>query len=250
MDTSKNLRLAIGINSLANAQYPAYTNHVNWFYRLGKNFPNADICFINPSRCSIDRFRNMAAAAALEFGADYLLFIDDDVVVPLESLQKLIDMDADIAAGHVLIRGYPYKPMVFRYVNGELSQGLECLDDLSKEETDIINVDAIGTSYALIKTSLLKKMPKPYFVTTQNSTEDIYFCLRARQVYPECTIKVDRTIECGHILGFELITPRTKDAYARYFVDTNPDMALDFKESADRGNEYYKLVEGITDGPQ
>ena len=45
--------------------------------------------------------------------AEYLLFLDDDVLVPMDGLQKLMDCNSDIAAGNVCIRGYPFDYMFF-----------------------------------------------------------------------------------------------------------------------------------------
>lgn len=44
--------------------------------------------------------RNMAAKVALECEADYLLFLDDDVLVPPNNaLKLLLECEADVAAG-------------------------------------------------------------------------------------------------------------------------------------------------------
>ena len=254
MIDERKLRITVGINSLTAAQYPAYSNHIQYFFRLGRDFPNIEVVLVNPSRCSIDRFRNMAVETALNTESDYLLFIDDDVLLPMGSLPKLLDADGDIVAGHVLVRGYPFKPMAFISVDkNDPHKGLRHPADLSEfGDQEIIDVDAIGTSYALIKTSLLKKIPKPHFVTGISSTEDIYFCIRARQVDPNCSIKVHRGVECAHILWPELIQPSNREAYSTYFLTQNPQARAEAMKSGDddRGQEYIDMLNKLPDPPK
>ncbi len=47
----------------------------------------------------ISRARNAAAAAALHYGVDYLLFIDADIAFDAADVMKLIDHDKDIVCG-------------------------------------------------------------------------------------------------------------------------------------------------------
>lgn len=257
----KQLTIAIGINSLTVSQQPAYSNHMQVFFRLGRNHPDINFCFINPPRMSIDRMRNMAAEVTLNNEFDYLLFIDDDVLVPIMSsvalspnaelvklkpqldwLGKLLAADKDIVAGDVMIRGYPFNHMAFRYTRDK--QGLLPIREWKKKDPTIAPVDAVGFSLCLIKTSLLKKIEKPYFVTGITNTEDIYFCMKARQVDPKCTIAVDRSIVCQHILWPEMIGPDNVKIYRRYYEQY---YGKPVKESKDRGASYLKIVKGAFD---
>jgi hypothetical protein len=207
-----------------------------------------EICLVNPSRMSIDRCRNLAAEVALDKDFDYLLFLDDDVLVPFNgSLQKLVSANADIVAGDVLIRGYPFDHMMFRY-DGPESRNLKPLAELPKEEIEtsgpVIPVDAIGFSYCLIKVELLKKMPKPFFITGPTNTEDIYFCLKAKKYMPETTIKVDTSIKCAHILWAETIDADNKPHYKEYYEKAFPEVIPKPEDRLDRGDEYLKMVKG------
>src|ERR1019366_8819973 len=110
-------RIVVGTNSLVSTVQPAYANHCQMWYRFGKHYPNVDFCFVNPPRMSIDRMRNLAAETALDIEASHLLFIDDDVLLPqpFDFLDKLLALDVDIAAADVLIRGYPFQHMIFKW---------------------------------------------------------------------------------------------------------------------------------------
>lgn len=227
----------IGINTLTAVEQPVYSNHIQFFYRLGKHFPNDTFAINTPRRLSIDRMRNMTAKVALEMEADYLMFIDDDVVVPIDCLQKLLAVDADIVAGWTLIRGYPFQNMFF---HKDDNQGL-IVDTKMYEPEGIIDVDAVGFSCALIKCSLLKKLPPPYFVTGTHNTEDIYFCVKARHFFPDTTIKVDLSITTAHGMGTEYMEPRTKAAYSKYFETCYPE-AIEPEREQDRGQKYLDRI--------
>ncbi len=224
MPNTDKLRIVVGINSLTESQWPSFNAGLQLFYRLGKDFPNADMILYNPLRVGIDRMRNDAAAFTIAQKADYLLFLDDDVVPPSNCLQKLIDANADIAAGDVIIRGYPFDHMCFRYTDDTRSS-MKALAEYPEGES-VINVDAVGFSLCLIRRSLLEQVPAPYFITGTNHTEDVYFCLKARDFYPDCTIKVDTTIECGHILWPEVISSANKKNYKAYLESQFPELLL------------------------
>lgn len=239
MKKKERLKIIVGTNSLTEIQYPAYTNHCQFWFRLGRSYPHIDFIISNPSRMSIDRMRNMTAKVALEANADYILFLDDDVIVnPNYGLKQLLDCKADIAAGKVCVRGYPFEYMSFKHGK----EGLVIDKELPKH--GIVDRDAIGFSFALIKVSLLKRLQEPYFITGIHHTEDIYFCIKARQVAPKCTIKVNCECECGHILWPEVLFEGNRSAYNEYFEKTNKiDKTL--KNGAgqkDRGLEYLNMV--------
>ena len=111
-------KILIGINNLTSVSQLAYANHCQFWFRLGRNL-GADYQFglCNPRRMSIDRMRNFAGKAAIELNFDYLLFIDDDVLLPFNAVQRLIEADKDIIAGVTYIRGYPYHPMIFNFID-------------------------------------------------------------------------------------------------------------------------------------
>jgi hypothetical protein len=193
---------------------------------------------------SIDRMRNSLAKIAIEGDFDYIAFIDDDVIVPHDMFDKFFAADADIIAGWTLIRGYPFENMFFEF-------GTERALTTNKDQTrdnKIVDVDAIGFSTALIKVDLLRKIPPPWFVTGPTNTEDIYFCLKARQYVPNCTIKVDKSIETGHILGPEIIGPWNVEDYKKYNEAQNPVLLTSgipyIEKNGDRGQEYLDMVKG------
>ena len=68
-----------------------------------------DTYILFAKRSLIDRARNKMVEEAIRREADYLLFIDDDNVVPIDMLQKLIEKDKDVIVPVIPRRGYEHK---------------------------------------------------------------------------------------------------------------------------------------------
>lgn len=214
--------IVVGTNSLTESQYPAYSNHCQMWFRYGRSYTDFNFIFVNPSRMSIDRMRNMTVKVALEQEADYVLFIDDDVLVPLDGLAKLLACNADVAGGKAVIRGYPFDWMVFSEIEQEGNDGLKPFKELPKE--GIIPVGATGFCFTLIKVDVFRPMKAPYFVTGLSWTEDIYFYLKAKQANPELRAVVDCSVDCGHILWPEVMNSENREHYKRYYEEMNPEL--------------------------
>ena len=240
------MKILVGINTLTSVDQPVYANHLQFFFRLGRHFDESTTFAIcTPRRMSIDRMRNMCAKMALEADYDYILFIDDDVIVPIDMLQKLLRADKDIVAGHTIIRGWPFNSMIFKHPTPERIQELDYYNEWKPEDLDeqgLLSVDAVGFSCCLIKVSLLKKLSAPFFVTGPNHTEDIYFCMKARQFVPETTIFVDPSISTVHCLGSEYIGPENRQFYKDYYKLTYNDQDPPKQDSGDRGQAYLDSI--------
>lgn len=238
--------VVVGKNSLTNAPYEVGTNHEQFWYRLGRQFKHINFLYVNPARMSIDRMRNLVGETALQYGADYLLFLDDDVLVQRDGFERLLACKADIAAGKVVIRGYPFDWMVFQ-PKGKDKDGLYACKTLP--DSGIVPCAAVGFSFCLIKTSILKDIPKPWFVTGLHNTEDIYFCVKAKQANPKVKIVVDCSVQCGHILWPEVMDQRNREEYRKYYLKMNPHLKAEEakKKKADRGIDYLKEVKEMID---
>ena len=238
------MKTVIGINNLTAIDQYAYANHIQFFYRLGKHWNDSEFILCNPRRMSIDRMRNEAAKIALESESDYLMFIDDDVLVHPRAFDMLQRHDKDIVAGVTHIRGYPFYPMIFNFTDEAYKENSYVIDYKEKadSETGLIKCDAVGFSCVLIKVSLFRKLNPPYFVTSLNQTEDVYFCKRAREQFPETEIYVDIACATQHLLGSEMIGPDSVDLWKKFEEVRSPWIKNKEKEDkrADRTPEQVK----------
>lgn len=209
----KPLKVMWAINILTEVDGQAYPSHLVHAFRMGRD-TNCEFSLFTPRRMAIANARNAAVEAALRAECDYLFFSDDDMDLHPQTFKTLLARDRDIVMALCYIRGYPFRPMVFQWMEGEDLQskigdqkvkgkaiGLwdEC--EKSADDTGLIEpVAAVGCAATLIKTSLLRKMDFPWFYTGTANTEDVYFCIKAQQVDPSVRLAVDTTVPAGHVL--------------------------------------------------
>ncbi len=209
------MKTIVGVNTLESVHSFVYGSHCALWSQIRKDYPKDDLILYSPYRMSIDGMRNDCTRVALEQECDYIMFIDDDVVVRPDTYRVLRERDKDIIMAITFIRGYPFAPMFFKdfetidQANGKIRKNLrihdEWKDDL--EPNGLVKTGAVGFSCVLIKCDVLKAMTPPYFVTGPGHTEDVYFCMRARaELDPEPEIWVDTTVPTGHMLMPDMVT--------------------------------------------
>jgi hypothetical protein len=228
-------------NTLTLVNQVAYANHIQFYFRLGRNNLKDEFALFTPVRMTIDSCRNAAVKTALQHDFDYVMFIDDDVLVPFDAYNRLKAADKDVIAGWTVIRGYPFNNMFFKY---DENKQLQHLNDVELNAKDLIQVDAIGCSCVLIKCELFKKIPPPYFVTGTGHTEDIYFCLKAKQHVPDVSIFVDPLVKTPHMLAHEAVTPENRLLRKQLAEDEDPSI-LQPINYGDRGQEYLDRIGGL-----
>lgn len=264
------MRILILVNTLNSVNSFIYSNHAEFLTKSKELFPKPEneILFFTPPRMSIDMARNTAAREAMRHECDYLMFLDDDVLVPPTALKSLIDTNADIAAGLVIIRGYPFHVMAFTqdatgmpyfdelpmldievepaYSDGVRGKPAVIKKVLKDPVTEDDGLRAVGFSCALIKVDLLRKVPPPYFITGPRNTEDVYFCIKARETVKDVTMHLVTHIQCGHLLYGEPIEWATIDVFRQFYEDLRPEECkrLRGEEQKGRDEEYIKMCLG------
>jgi predicted O-methyltransferase YrrM len=156
----------------------------------------------------IDTARNRIFRKAQKENADYLLFVDSDMVFPADALQKLIALDKDVATGVYFSRKAPHRPIIYNWTGKETGVHRNYVD--IPEEP--FKVDSCGAGFMLISRRVLdewtqeryKKYGRPFtrILADYGETgadhlgEDTSFCLRCKELGYE--IWADPTIELGH----------------------------------------------------
>lgn len=114
-----------------------------------------DIC--SPS---IAANRNDGAKVAQEAGADWLFFIDDDMVFDEDMIYRILQHDLDVCGGLCVRKVWPYNPAVGKKIEdqpGIYTQICNFGDEALYE------CDIIGTAFLAIKMTVFDKLKKPYF---------------------------------------------------------------------------------------
>lgn len=149
--------------------------------------------------------RNALAKAALERGCKYLFFLGDDVVAPPHTIRQLIYRmenapNVDVVGGIYCAKADPPAPLVFNgngagsYWDWKIGEFFQCT--------------GLGMDCTLIRTSILEKIPEPWFKTVDTDTfmdgipgaeawtEDLYFCKKVTDA--GFGIYCDGSVICEH----------------------------------------------------
>lgn len=148
---------------------------------------------------------------ALQAGMDYMLMIDDDMIIPRNMFEKLIRHNVDVVAPLAFMRQPPHKPVIYRVTEGY--DKVRCMEYYVTQivtnypKDTLVECDAVGFGSALIKMDAVKKMQKPYFMSTTQSGEDLWFCKCAREA--GARIYMDTSVKLGHLGDSPVITEET-----------------------------------------
>jgi glycosyltransferase involved in cell wall biosynthesis len=147
--------------------------------------------------------RNNMVESALEEGADYVLFIDADMRFPKDTLERLIAHGKGIIGVNATTRSSPVKATA-KTLEIEADGTCNWKQISSKNKTGIQQADGIGCGVMLISKETLNAMVKPWFffeLLPENKLlgEDIYFCIKAKDVGIDTYIDHDLSQEIGHV---------------------------------------------------
>ena len=124
------------------------------------------------------------AQFAVDTGCTHLLLMDDDIYdVTPEDLLKLLDADKDVISGIMFASGFPYAMCAFRRYNAEtkvadqpILKGPCRLYEIPPEQrVGAQPVDLVPFCFTLIKTSVFKKVEKPWFTCNTQAPTDSWF---------------------------------------------------------------------------
>lgn len=147
----------------------------------------------------IDQIRNLIAEWAKRY--DYLLSIDSDIVLPRDSLVKMLAADKDIISG-LYIQRIPGTQTLEVYMDTS-NGGCTNIPYSLIENRGVVEIAACGMGCALIKSDVFRKLEYPHFYYksaldhSNTVSEDVYFCMKARQ--SGFTVWADASIKCDHI---------------------------------------------------
>lgn len=147
----------------------------------------------------ISQVRNLSAEWAKRY--DYMLSVDSDIVLPRDSLVKMLQADKDIISG-LYIQRIPGTQTVEAYMDTP-NGGCTNIPYSLLENRGIVEIAACGMGCALIKSEVFRKMEYPHFLYKEaldhknTVSEDVYFCLKARSI--GFKVWADTSIKCDHI---------------------------------------------------
>ena len=163
--------------------------------------------------------RNRIAQRAIDLNADYVLMVDNDVVLPKDALANLTDGLVDVCLGYYahrdsdnIYRGRTcvcklYQPDGVKYFNYPLESEYTAEELEQAKEAGIhkMQIHGGGMGCAFIKTDVFRMLKYPWYDWVNYAddnrgmlSEDLFFCELCRR--REIPIYTDSRVGCGHIL--------------------------------------------------
>lgn len=146
--------------------------------------------------------RNKAVELAAIRKADYILFVDNDMAFPPESLEQLYEgikeKEADIVSGLFFRREPPYHPTSLSML--EIADKVDevVFTPLQEWPEGLVEIDGTGMAFTLIDMKLFSRLEAPYFLFKEGVGEDLYFCFFAK-TKAKAKIYCDTRVHIGHI---------------------------------------------------
>lgn len=224
----KVVKVVIAVPNEGVTHYMAYENRMRFMLHLGilqersKNEPVTkdgaifEFYHFTAGRMLTPAAREALADHALAANMDWMLQIDDDMLIPMDMFERLYEHNVDVVAPLAFTRNEPHYAVIYQCESG--------FDPVSKQdyfvnhyarnypENQLVRCDAVGFGSALIKMDVIRKMKKPYFMSTCGTGEDIYFCYRA-QKEAGAKIHMDTATKITH-LGAPI---QVDEEYAKYY---------------------------------
>lgn len=186
-------------------------------YDLDKSGHECSFEFVRGYDCATAR--NRIAQISLDKGVDYVLMVDNDVVLPKDTLHHLTDDIKDVCLGFYahrdsdnIYRGRTCVCKLFddkgvKYFNYPLESEYtaEELRNMRESGEYKVKIHGGGMGCAFINTNIFKRIEYPWYdwVNYKNGhrgmlSEDLYFCEACRK--NSIPIYTDTRVNCGHLL--------------------------------------------------
>lgn len=162
--------------------------------------------------------RNRIVSTAQNYNADYILMVDNDVILPRDALESLLDDPVDVCLGSYphrdtdnIYRGRTcicklYNQEGERYFNYPLESeySAEELIELEKSGERKLEIHGGGMGCAFIRTSIFDEIEYPWYDWVNYAddnrgmlSEDLYFCEKCKS--SDIPIYTDVRVRCKHI---------------------------------------------------
>lgn len=225
-------RVAMGIPTEGHTLPESYDNHLVHSFRMGGlqermkyegENPRYEFYWYTTGRLLTQMAREKLIREALKGGCDYLLMYDDDMTLPpnfaLDMLKTMQDHpEIDILGALAFMRSPPHYAVIYNVIEGYDGQRHlpYYINTFVKNypRNKVVECDAVGFGGVCIKLDMVRKMKEPYFMSTTNTGEDIWFCVNAKQ-QAGARIFMDTRIKLGHLMNPKIVDEEYRDQYIK-----------------------------------
>ena len=139
--------------------------------RLARLMPEKSVMWFSVARKPTAQACTEAFEKAREIGVDWILWIDDDVVVYPNTYERLREVadekERPVVSALAFFRQPPYWPSIFRYdrhPDGTTMPNTKPMPWLDYPRNQLVKVDATGLCATLIHRSVLDRIDTPWFM--------------------------------------------------------------------------------------
>jgi hypothetical protein len=143
--------------------------------------------------------RTMLIRDALKSKAQYFLFLDSDIIPPVNGLMMLLEHNLPFVSG------------IYRTRKSEgfmLSAWVNNMPIDYKQDARLVEVEWVGLGFCLMRRDIFDKVKEPYFkwsfgIEEGGMSEDAFFCSRVREAGYK--IIVDMECQCSHLGNLKIL---------------------------------------------
>lgn len=181
----------------------AVISHLNLVRRMRPD----DITMLANETAVVDYARNNIVAKFLDYPPEieYLLMIDDDIIVPPSVIERLTIFQQDIVSAVYYKKMHPFEPLAYMALDSPERASIYNL--FGTKDTDyhtidvpfdkgLMSVDGVGAGCLMVHRRVYEAMEPPWF-KFEGSGEDLYFCRKAKAL--GFKIALDTSLHLGHI---------------------------------------------------
>lgn len=162
---------------------------------------------------TIGENRNYCVVQAQKNASDYLLFIDDDMTFPADTLNRLLAHGKDVVGVNSYSRCLPLSSTVgLMDAKGEYMHPDKHTAWEMQIPSELFKCYFVGAGVLLIDMKVFDRISKPYFTFTTDKNgqiihgEDGYFCKQVQKAGMD--VWCDGTIDVGHIGEYSYSRPQ------------------------------------------
>lgn len=174
--------------------------------------PHVGVIPINLRGEDTAQSRNRLVRHAMRSGAEWLLWIDADMVFPPDALLRLLAYDLDIVGVDYRLRGPPFRRIgLFMRDDDKMRTTHVSMADAKAQATGLLEMAVLGLGFILVRASVFQKLRSPWFGRMWSpehaslgnpdgfSTEDSYFCSVARHHGYSVWCDLDLSAQIQHV---------------------------------------------------
>lgn len=253
IEATEKPKVMIGVAGFHGVQPEVQENFFELAYNLGRRAPQYDFLLKIMIKREQFRARNSLVDLAIINGCEWLLMLDDDMVVPPNLFERLVAHDKEVCGALYFQRGGAYHPVLMkRYTKKDGLVGIDFLHafDEMLVKRGLYKLDGvIGGGCMLFKVDVFRKIPQPYFWIDGIVGTDVHICQQLHDAGVD--LWVDTSLELGHVGEAKIISSRTVPKYSKKLGEVNEELWEDLKaylgfDNLQMESETYKAAEPIS----